>query len=77
MLSGVISPLISAEASEKSSQWLLEESCVSTGMRKPGNTMCDTDRHDMTLAVKVVLNPNTINQPTSFFQSAGRVLSHI
>ena len=26
--------------------------------------MCLTDRHDMTLAVKVVLNPNTTNQPT-------------
>ena len=27
--------------------------------------MCVTDRHDMTLAVKVALNPNTTNQPTS------------
>ena len=26
--------------------------------------MCITDRHDMTLAVKVALNPNTTNQPT-------------
>ena len=26
--------------------------------------MCITDRHDMTLAVKVVLNPNTTNQQT-------------
>ena len=25
--------------------------------------MCVTDRHDMTLAVKVALNPNTTNQP--------------
>ena len=25
--------------------------------------MCVTDRHDMTLAVKVPLNPNTTNQP--------------
>ena len=24
--------------------------------------MCVTDRHDMTLAVKVALNPNAINQ---------------
>ena len=24
--------------------------------------MCVTDRHDMTLAVKVALNPNTTNQ---------------
>ena len=43
-----------------------KKSCVSTGVRKPGN-MCVTDRHDMTLAVKVALNPNTTNnQPTSF-----------
>ena len=26
--------------------------------------MCITDRHDMTLAVKVALNPNTTNQPS-------------
>ena len=26
--------------------------------------MCVTDRHDMTLAVKVALNPDTTNQPT-------------
>ena len=26
--------------------------------------MCVTDRHDMTLAVKVALNSNTTNQPT-------------
>ena len=35
--------------------------CVSTGVRKPGN-MCVTDCHDMTLAVKVALNPNSTNQ---------------
>ena len=27
--------------------------------------MCVTDRHDMTLAVKVALNPNTTNQPST------------
>ena len=27
--------------------------------------MCVTDRHDMTLAFKVALNPNTTKQPTS------------
>ena len=26
--------------------------------------MCVTNRHDMTLAVKVALNPNKTNQPT-------------
>ena len=36
--------------------------CVSTGARKPGKHMCVTDLHDMTLAVKVALNPNTTNQ---------------
>ena len=57
-LSGVFSPLTSAEACEKSSPWLWKENCVSTGVRKPGN-ICVTDHHDMTLAVKVTLNPNT------------------
>ena len=36
-LCGVFSPLISADACQKSS-WLWKESCVSTGVRKPGNT---------------------------------------
>ena len=39
-----------------------KKSCVSTGVRKPGNT----HRHDMTLAVKVAFNPNTTNQPVPF-----------
>ena len=38
-----------------------KKSYVSIGVRKPGN-MCATDCHDMTLAVKVVLNPNITNQ---------------
>ena len=37
-LSSVFSTLTSAEACKKSSQWLLKESCVSTDVRKPGNT---------------------------------------
>ena len=37
-----------------------KKSCVSTGMRKSGN-MYVTDRHDMTLAIKVALNPKTTN----------------
>ena len=43
-----------------------KKSCASTGVRKPGNTyMCVTDRHDINLTVKVVLNLNTTNnQPT-------------
>ena len=36
-----------------------KKSCISTGVRKPGKHMCVTDCHDMTLAVKVALNPNT------------------
>ena len=39
ILSGVFSPLTSAEACEKSSQWLWKEICVSTGVRNLGN-MC-------------------------------------
>ena len=38
VLSGVFSPLTSAEAGEKSSQWLWKENCVNTGVKKPGNT---------------------------------------
>ena len=34
-----------------------KKSCVSTGVRKPGKHICATDRHDMTFAVKVALNP--------------------
>ena len=41
-----------------------KKSCVGTGVRKRGNT-CVTDRHDMTSAVKVALNPNTTNQPNA------------
>ena len=37
-LSGVFSPLTSAEACEKSSGGFGRKSCVSTGVRKPGNT---------------------------------------
>ena len=37
-LYGIFLPLISAEACEKSSRWLLKEIRVSTGVRKPGNT---------------------------------------
>ena len=43
-----------------------KKSSVSTGVRKPGNTYAVTDRHDMTLAVQVALNPNTTNQTISF-----------
>ena len=44
-----------------------KKSCISTGVGKPGDTVCVTDRHDMTLAVKVALNPNTTNQQTKTF----------
>ena len=43
-----------------------KKSCVSTGVRKPGNT-CVTDHHDITLAVTVALNPNTNNQPKHLY----------
>ena len=39
-------------ACQKSGQWLWKESCVSTGVRKPGKHRYITDHHDMTLAVK-------------------------
>ena len=39
-----------------------KKSCVSIGVRKARKHIYVTDCHDMTLAVKVVLNPNTTNQ---------------
>ena len=48
-------PLGPAEACEKI---FWKESCVSIGVRKPGNT----GHHYMTLVVTMVLNPNTTNQ---------------
>ena len=68
-LSGVFLPLTSASACEKSSLRLWKESSVSTGVRntcKGGNT-CITNRHNMTLAVKVALNPNTFNHSFRFY----------
>ena len=38
-----------------------KKSCVST-CEKARKHICITDRHDMTLGIKVVLNPNTTNQ---------------
>ena len=69
-LSGVFSPLTSAEACEKSSRWLWKESCVSryTGVRKSGNTCASpTPMIIMTPAVKVALNADTINQSFNIY----------
>ena len=57
-------PLTSAEACEKSSQWLLKEICVSTGARKPGNT-CVMYRHDYDLSCLSGMKPQ-YNQPTNW-----------
>ena len=54
-LSGVLLPLTSVEACEKSSRWLWKEKLCYYWCEKV------TDRHDMTLDVKVALNPNTTN----------------
>ena len=62
-LSGVFSPLMSAEACEKSSWWLWKKRLCLYWCEKARKHICVTDRHDMTLAVKVALNPNTTNQP--------------
>ena len=66
-LSGVFSPLTSAEACEKSSRWLWKEKLCWYWCEKARKHMCVTDRHDMTSAVKVALNPNSTNQPTTRF----------
>ena len=44
-------------------RWLWKEKLC----EKARKHMCVTDRHDMTLSVKVALNPNTTNQPTDIF----------
>ena len=54
----MFSPLTSAEACEKSIRWLWKGSC-----EKARKHMCVTDRHDITLAVQVALNPDTANKP--------------
>ena len=55
--------LLLAEACEKSSWWFWKEHCVSTGVRKPGNTCASPTAMIMTLSVKVVLNSNPSNEP--------------
>ena len=64
---GVFSPLTSAEACGKSSRWLWKEKLCKHWCEKPRKHICVSDRHDMTLAVKVALNPNTTNQVTQLF----------
>ena len=49
--------------SEKSSGSLGKEKLSRYWCEKARKHMCVTDRHDMTLAFKVGLSPNTTNQP--------------
>ena len=56
--------LTSAEACEKNSRWLWKEKLCYYWCEKARKHICVTDRHDMTLAVKVALNLNTTNQPS-------------
>ena len=60
MSCSVFSPLTS-EAWERSSCWLCKESCVSTACEKARKHKCVTNRHDMTLAVKMLFDTNTTN----------------
>ena len=60
-LSGVFSPLTSAEACEKSSRWLQKEKLCLYWCEKARKHISATGHRDMTLAVKVALNPNTTN----------------
>ena len=64
-LSGVFSPLTSAEACEKSSRWLWKGKLCWYWCETARKHICVTDRHDMTLAVKVALNPNTTNNQSN------------
>ena len=56
-LSGVFSSLTSVEACEKSSRCIWKEKLCSYWCEKARKHVCVTDRHDITLAVKVALNP--------------------
>ena len=58
-LSGIFSPLTSAEACEKSSRWLWKDKLCYYWCEKARKHICVTDLHDMTLGVKVALNLNT------------------
>ena len=60
-LSGVFSPPTSAEACEKTSLWLWKKKLCLHWYEKARKHMCAINRHDMTLAVKEALNPNTTN----------------
>ena len=59
-----VCPVRVAEACDKSSRWFWNEKLCLYLCEKARKHMCVTDRHDMTLAVKVALNPNTTNQPS-------------
>ena len=62
-VSGVFSPLTSAEACEKSNRWLWKEKLCYYWCEKARKHICVTDRHDMTLLVKVALNPKLTHAP--------------
>ena len=65
---GVFSPLASAEeACERKSRWLWKDSGVSAGMRKQGNTRASPTAINMTLVVKVALNPHNNNNNNNNF----------
>ena len=63
-LSGLFLPLTSTKACEKSSRWFWKEKLCQYWCEKARKHICVTDRRDMTLAVKVALDPNTTNQPS-------------
>ena len=65
MICGIFSPLTSAELVRKVVSDFRKQSCVSTGVRNLRKHICVTNCHDINLAVKVALNPNTTNQPTN------------
>ena len=54
---------ILASASFQAFLWHLLKVCC---IKKARKRTCITDRHDMTLAVKLALNPNSTNQHTVF-----------
>ena len=61
LVSGIFSPITSAEACEKSIRWLWKEKLCLYWCAKARKHMCMADHYDTTLAVKVALNSNITN----------------
>ena len=60
---GGISPFSTVFSKDLVLETRKTEGLFGKGCEKARKHMCVTDRHDMILAIKMALNPNTTNQP--------------